>query len=119
MPPQVRPARSLMCPALGLFSLELLLEEESTYDRIDRREGLVDWIWELYGNKKLLLAADSKLSDDFNETEMECLMIVGFWCAHPQDSKRPSIQEAMNVLSGRASLPGLPPEKPVNGDCPL
>ncbi|CAH2042880.1 unnamed protein product [Thlaspi arvense] len=34
----------------------------------------------------LLQAADARLADDFGQQEMERLMIVGLWCAHPDYS---------------------------------
>jgi serine/threonine protein kinase len=66
---------------------------------------LVEWVWELYGRGELLDAADSRLCGDFDEQQMERLMIVGLCCAHPDYSLRPSIRKAINVLDFEASLP--------------
>ncbi|BFG29146.1 hypothetical protein CerSpe_154200 [Prunus speciosa] len=44
---------------------------------------------------------------------MECLMTVGLWCAHPDYSKRPSIQQAIQVLNFEIPLPILPSKMPV------
>ncbi|KAM2524244.1 hypothetical protein TB1_030209 [Malus domestica] len=44
---------------------------------------------------------------------MECLMIVGLWCAHPQYIFRPSIQQAIQVLNFEVPLPILPSKMPV------
>ncbi|KAF8013802.1 hypothetical protein BT93_I1606 [Corymbia citriodora subsp. variegata] len=74
---------------------------------------LVDWVWQLYGTGRLLDAADSKLDIDFNENQLECLMVVGLWCAHPNHIDRPSIREAFNVLNFNALLPILPSKLPV------
>ncbi|KAK2983192.1 hypothetical protein RJ640_018537 [Escallonia rubra] len=60
---------------------------------------MVEWVWELYGKGKLLEAADPKLSADFDQQEMEYLMIVGLWCAHPDNNLRPSIRQAIHVLN--------------------
>ncbi|KAK9938081.1 hypothetical protein M0R45_014840 [Rubus argutus] len=43
---------------------------------------------------------------------MECLIMVGLWCAHPDYNCRPSIQEAIDVLDSKAPLPNLPLEMP-------
>ncbi|KAK3432931.1 hypothetical protein EUGRSUZ_D00441 [Eucalyptus grandis] len=74
---------------------------------------LVDWVWELYGTKRLLDAADPKLGIDFDGNQLECLMVVGLWCAHPDYTFRPSIREASNVLNFNTSAPVLPSKLPV------
>ncbi|KAM1057570.1 hypothetical protein ACFX2I_030813 [Malus domestica] len=38
---------------------------------------MVEWVWELYGEGKVLEAADPKLCRGFDAKQMECLMIVG------------------------------------------
>ncbi|CAA3020740.1 L-type lectin-domain containing receptor kinase -like [Olea europaea subsp. europaea] len=77
------------------------------------RVRMVEWVWDLYGTGNLLEAADPKLCSDYNEPEIECLMIVGLWCAHPDNNFRPSIKEAIHVLNFEAQLPQLPSELPV------
>ncbi|KAF2296543.1 hypothetical protein GH714_040576 [Hevea brasiliensis] len=92
--------------ACGRRAVEPLLEEGQT--------RIVEWVWELYGIGKLLEAADPKLCRDFDEKEMERLMIVGLWCVHPDYKFRPSVRQVINVLlSSEAPLPILPPEMPV------
>ena len=44
---------------------------------------------------------------------MECLMVVGLWCAHPDSVQRASIRQAIQVLKFEAALPILPEKKPV------
>ncbi|CAN1258080.1 L-type lectin-domain containing receptor kinase IX.1 [Linum perenne] len=48
--------------------------------------GLVEWVWELYGNGNHGVAIDGRLAD-FDEKELECLIVVGLWCAHPDCSR--------------------------------
>ncbi|GLT68228.1 hypothetical protein SLA2020_404800 [Shorea laevis] len=50
---------------------------------------------------------------NYDMKEMECLMIVGLWCAHPDQSLRPSIRQAIQVLNFDAPLPKLPKKMPV------
>ena len=38
------------------------------------------------------------LKGQFDEKQMERLMVVGLWCAHPDYAHRPSIRQALNVL---------------------
>ncbi|OMO75786.1 putative kinase [Corchorus olitorius] len=51
--------------------------------------------------------ADKKLNMAFDIEQMECLMIVGLWCAHPDHNLRPSIRQALQVLNFDAPLPNL------------
>ncbi|KAK3162117.1 hypothetical protein QOZ80_1BG0085720 [Eleusine coracana subsp. coracana] len=74
---------------------------------------LVPWVWELYGKNALLHAADWRLKGEFEGEQMERLMVVGLWCAHPDYAHRPSIRQALNVLKFEAPLPVLPPKMPV------
>ncbi|THG10791.1 hypothetical protein TEA_010699 [Camellia sinensis var. sinensis] len=75
-------------------------------------EILVEWVWELYGRGNLLGATYVKL-EDFNEEQIECLIIVRLWCAHPDYNLRPLIKQAIQVLNLEAPLPSLPPKMPV------
>ncbi|KAJ1406987.1 Serine/threonine-protein kinase, active site [Sesbania bispinosa] len=74
---------------------------------------LVEWVWDLYGKGKLAEAADERLSLEFDEKQMECLMVVGLWCCHPDHTMRPSIRQVINVLNFEAPLPSLPAKLPV------
>ncbi|KAL2477418.1 L-type lectin-domain containing receptor kinase IX.1 [Forsythia ovata] len=77
------------------------------------RIRMVEWVWDLYGTGKLLEAADPKLCTDYDEQEIERLMIVGLWCAHPDYNFRPSINEVIHVLNFEAQLPLLQSKLPV------
>ncbi|KAK7317693.1 hypothetical protein RJT34_02132 [Clitoria ternatea] len=74
---------------------------------------LVEWVWDLYGKGKLVEAVDEKLNLEFDEQQMECLMVVGLWCCHPDPTMRPSIRQVINVLNFEAPLPSLPSRLPV------
>ncbi|KAG6652752.1 hypothetical protein CIPAW_05G028000 [Carya illinoinensis] len=80
---------------------------------------LVALVWESYGNQRLGDVVDKELGMEFEIKETECLMTVGLWCAHPDQSRRPSIRQAMQVLNFEAPLPNLPKKMPVpNYDVP-
>ncbi|KAJ9552132.1 hypothetical protein OSB04_016177 [Centaurea solstitialis] len=70
--------------------------------------SLVEWVRELYATGALLEAVDPRLGSDFEEEEIRCLMMVGLWCVHPESNLRPSIRQAIQVLSFEASLATLP-----------
>uniref|UniRef100_A0A0E0AX42 non-specific serine/threonine protein kinase n=1 Tax=Oryza glumipatula TaxID=40148 RepID=A0A0E0AX42_9ORYZ len=74
---------------------------------------LVEWAWDLYGQGDVLMATDEQLNGDYDTTEMERVITVGLWCAHPDPSVRPSIKVAMAMLESSEELPMLPTKMPV------
>nr|GMD08798.1 L-type lectin-domain containing receptor kinase IX.1-like [Ipomoea batatas] len=91
--------------ACGRKPIDLTAEET--------RVNIVEWVWKLYGTGQLLDAADANLWGEFNRREVEQMMIVGLWCAHPDCSLRPSIRQAIQVLNFDAPLPDLPETMPI------
>ncbi|KAG2622069.1 hypothetical protein PVAP13_3NG287700 [Panicum virgatum] len=87
-----------------------LVEEDEDEDDVIH---LVQWVWEFYGRGAILDATDARLTWEFDAREMEAVMVVGLWCAHPDRSLRPSIRQALNVLRLEAPLPSLPARMPV------
>lgn len=79
----------------------------------ERQVVLVPWVWELYGKESLVDPVDQRLCGDFDGKQIERLMIVGLWCAHPDHTLRPSIRQAMQVLNFEAGMPNLPMKMPV------
>ncbi|CAD6341579.1 unnamed protein product [Miscanthus lutarioriparius] len=75
---------------------------------------LVKWMWGLYGRNTILNAADEWLraaGDEANDRCMERVLVVGLWCAHPDQNERSSIAQAMHVLQSEdARLPKLTPQ---------
>ncbi|KAB1219362.1 L-type lectin-domain containing receptor kinase IX.1 [Morella rubra] len=100
--------------SFGVVALEIATGRRSTYTREkDSELGLVHWVWNLYGRGDLLSAIDGKLQMDYDEKQVECLMIVGLLCAHPDRNLRPSIGEAIQFLKLKATIPNLPTQMPV------
>ncbi|XP_044489632.1 L-type lectin-domain containing receptor kinase IX.1-like isoform X2 [Mangifera indica] len=100
--------------SFGIVALEIVCGRKPINPKA--KEGqiyMVQWVWELYGSEKLLEAADPRLSKEFDEQQLKRLMIVGLWCAHPDENLRPSIRQAIHVLNFEAELPILPPKMPV------
>ncbi|KAJ4775371.1 Concanavalin A-like lectin protein kinase family protein [Rhynchospora pubera] len=100
--------------SFGVVLLEITCGRRPIVPQQDQRKvSLVKWVWDLYGQHTLLEAVDGRLNGDFKRDEIECFMIVGLWCAHPEKSLRPSIKHVMSVLQFQAPLPNLPPKMPV------
>ncbi|KAI9110432.1 hypothetical protein K1719_018592 [Acacia pycnantha] len=80
----------------------------------DEQVLMVQWVWELYGRGELQEAVDKRLNNngDFDAQELDRLMIIGLWCAHPDYTMRPTIRQALNVLNFEAPLPNLPATMP-------
>ncbi|KAJ1285686.1 hypothetical protein BS78_03G296200 [Paspalum vaginatum] len=100
--------------SFGVVALEIACgRRPAELNEEPSKARLVPWVWELYGKNALLEAADRRLEGKFHEKQMERLLVVGLWCAHPDYAHRPSIRQALNVLKFEAPLPVLPPKMPV------
>ncbi|RLN01106.1 L-type lectin-domain containing receptor kinase IX.1-like [Panicum miliaceum] len=105
--------------SFGVVLLEIacgrrpLVARRGEEDREDDVIHIVQWVWEFYGRGDILDAADARLKGEFDARQMETVMVVGLWCAHPDRSLRPSIRQAVNVLRLEAPLPSLPTRMPV------
>ncbi|KAL9327371.1 hypothetical protein ACSQ67_008016 [Phaseolus vulgaris] len=100
--------------SFGVVALEITCGRKPVEVREEPgKVRLVEWVWNLYGKGKVLEAADEKLNLEFEEQQMECLMVVGLWCCHPDHTMRPSIRQVISVLNFEAPLPSLPSKLPV------
>ncbi|KAG6710012.1 hypothetical protein I3842_06G161100 [Carya illinoinensis] len=95
--------------SFGIVALEIACGRKPINPKAPEDQvALVEWVWELYGKGEVLGAADSRLGGDFDGEQMERLIIVGMWCAHPDRNLRPSIRQAIHVFNFEAPLPLLP-----------
>ncbi|XVE83034.1 hypothetical protein DITRI_Ditri16bG0054400 [Diplodiscus trichospermus] len=100
--------------SFGVVALEIACGRKPVEPREEpSKVRMVEWVWELYGKGHLLEAVDKRLGNVFDERQMECLMVTGLWCCHPDYSHRPSIRQVINVLNFEAPLPILPSKLPV------
>ncbi|XP_026453777.1 L-type lectin-domain containing receptor kinase IX.1-like [Papaver somniferum] len=95
--------------SFGIVALEIACGRKPVEQN---KENLVDWVWELYANGKIVEAADERLNMDFDGQQMERLLILGLWCAHPDPTTRPSIRQVMNLLNHESPLVNLPTKLP-------
>nr|KJB44036.1 hypothetical protein B456_007G231400 [Gossypium raimondii] len=100
--------------SFGVVALEIATGRRSV-DPIEENSqiGLVEWVWHLYGSGNLLSSVDKRMNAEFDEKQMECLMIVGLWCAHPDSNLRPSIKQVIQVLDFDMGIPNLPSKMPI------
>ncbi|KAK9012848.1 hypothetical protein V6N11_040880 [Hibiscus sabdariffa] len=100
--------------SFGMVALEIACGRKPVEARAEpSKVRLLEWVWDLYGKGQLLEAVDERLGKVFDTQQIECLMITGLWCCHPDYTHRPSIRQVINVLNFEAPLPSLPSKLPV------
>ncbi|XP_068313717.1 L-type lectin-domain containing receptor kinase IX.1-like, partial [Pyrus communis] len=93
--------------SFGVVALEIACGRR-TYQDGELHMPLVSWVWQLYLAGNILFAADERLERKFDQIEMECLLIIGLWCTHPNNKERPKAGQVMKVLQLEASFPEPP-----------
>ncbi|KAK7368867.1 hypothetical protein VNO80_10899 [Phaseolus coccineus] len=95
--------------SFGVVVLEIATGRKAIHHKhMEGEVSVVEWVWELYQLRNLLAAADENLRGEFDVQQMECLLVVGLWCANPDSASRPATRQVINVLNSEASLPILP-----------
>lgn len=107
-----RPSTESDVYSFGIVLLEIVSGRRPVVETSDEFFTLLRWVWSLYGKNKILDAADERLrGDELDDRRMERVLVVGLWCAHPDQTERPSVAQAMYVLQSEdARLPALPPQ---------
>lgn len=75
--------------------------------------SVVEWVWELYGKGMVGEAGDPNLVGEYEEKEMERMLVVGLWCTYPDHNMRPNAREVIKVLKLEVDLPVIPLTMPV------
>lgn len=74
---------------------------------------LVDWVWMLYRDDKLVEAVDERLGYEYVEEEARMLLLLGLACSHPNGVERPKTEDILHILSGTMPAPAVPFFKPA------
>lgn len=74
---------------------------------------LVDWVWTLHREGRILEAVDENLGNDYTVEEAERLLLLGLACSHPRARERPNAQVIVQVISGSVPTPYVPHFKPA------
>ncbi|KAG5052900.1 L-type lectin-domain containing receptor kinase VIII.1 [Glycine max] len=77
--------------------------------------NLVEWVWSLHREGRLLMAADPRLGGEFDDGEMRRVLLVGLACSHPDPLTRPTMRGVVQMLVGEAEVPLVPRTKPSTG----
>ncbi|KAL0424411.1 UNVERIFIED_CONTAM: putative L-type lectin-domain containing receptor kinase S.5 [Sesamum radiatum] len=98
--------------AFGAVLLEIVCGQRPG-TKIAGFQFLVDWVWLLHRDGKLLEAVDPKLGANYTAEEAERLLLLGLACSHPNASERPKTQAILQIISGMMPVPTVPPFKPA------
>jgi len=102
--------------AFGVLVLEVMCGKRpgNVYAQDDYKNSIVYWVWDLYGKGKVVGAVDVRLKkDEMKEEEVECVLVLGLACCHPNPHQRPSMRTVLQVLNGEAAPPEVPQERPA------
>ncbi|KAL3752775.1 hypothetical protein ACJRO7_000208 [Eucalyptus globulus] len=94
--------------SFGIVVLEITCGRR-TYQDGEFHVPLYKWVWQLYLVGNMLEAVDQKLDSSFDRKEMECLMMVGLWCVHPDPRRRPKAGQVIRFLQLEVPVPELSP----------
>lgn len=97
--------------AFGIVLLELVCGRKPGA-KIGGYYLLIDWVWSLYREGRLLDAVDEKLGDKFDADEAKRILLLGLACSHPIASERPKTQAIVQIISGLIPVPDVPHFKP-------
>lgn len=74
---------------------------------------LVDWVWSLHRDGRILEAVDERLGGDYEAEEARRLLLLGLACSHPTAAERPKTPTIVQILSRSVDVPRVPPFKPA------
>ncbi|KAL9345779.1 hypothetical protein Peur_060632 [Populus x canadensis] len=96
----------------GAVVLEVVCGQRP-WTKIGGFQFLVDWVWSLHREERILEAVDERLNSDYVAEEAKRLLLLGLACSHPIASERPKTQAIFQIISGSVPPPHVPPFKPA------
>ncbi|XP_065856806.1 probable L-type lectin-domain containing receptor kinase S.5 [Euphorbia lathyris] len=75
--------------------------------------SIVNWVWDFHRKGSILDVADKRLCGEYDDLDMECFLVLGLGCCHPNPNDRPSMKMVLQVLKGEAPPPILPNQRPA------
>ncbi|KAK7392790.1 hypothetical protein VNO78_21238 [Psophocarpus tetragonolobus] len=102
--------------AFGVLVLEVVCGKRpgKVHAQDDYKNSIVYWVWDLYGKGNVVGAVDERLKkEEIKEEEVECVLVLGLACCHPNPHQRPSMRTVLQVLNGEATPPEVPMERPA------
>jgi serine/threonine protein kinase len=96
----------------GAVVLEVVCGQRP-WTKIGGFQFLVDWVWSLHREGRILEAVDERLNNDYVAEEAQRLLLLGLACSHPIANERPKTQAIFQIVSGSVPAPRVPPFKPA------
>ncbi|KAI3824221.1 hypothetical protein L1987_05671 [Smallanthus sonchifolius] len=81
--------------------------------KVNGFQFMVDYVWSLYREGRILDAVDKRIADDYDVEEAQRFLLLGLACSHPIASERPKTHTIVQILSGSTVVPPVPPFKPA------
>ncbi|KAI4310723.1 hypothetical protein MLD38_035678 [Melastoma candidum] len=79
---------------------------------LEPNTNLVEWVWSLHRDGRLLSAADERLGGEFDEDDMVQTLLIGLACSQPDPTTRPTMRAVIQMLVGEVPVPIVPKTKP-------
>lgn len=102
--------------AFGVLVLEVVTGRRSLGKADAEFPLLVDWVWWLHQEGRLLEAVDVELRAsemEFEADDAARLLLLGLSCSNPNPSDRPTLANVLQVVTKTAPLPDVPLVKPA------
>ncbi|KAI3866559.1 hypothetical protein MKW92_052000 [Papaver armeniacum] len=74
--------------------------------------SLVEFVWNLHREGRLLEAVDAGIRGEFEEEEMSKVILIGLNCSNPDPVARPTMRCVVQMFLGEAQVPIVPKTKP-------
>ncbi|XP_057827805.2 probable LRR receptor-like serine/threonine-protein kinase At1g56140 isoform X1 [Cryptomeria japonica] len=93
--------------SFGVLILEIVSGRKHTDTSLEeKRAYLLEWVWHLYEEKKVLQLVDgSLLSSGYNEEEVVRIINVGLLCTRENPGRRPRMSTIVEMLEGKIETP--------------
>ncbi|KAK9154105.1 hypothetical protein Sjap_001585 [Stephania japonica] len=90
------------------------IERHSRLDNANNANNanLVEWVWRLHREGRLVSGGDMRLGGEFDQGEMRRVLLIGLVCSHPDPLHRPTMRGVVQMLGGEAEVPVVPTTKP-------
>ncbi|CAN6270834.1 unnamed protein product, partial [Urochloa humidicola] len=97
--------------AFGVLILEIVTGKTAVNNK--QFSHVTDWVWHLHRDGTLLGAVDPVLTTNgFEASDARRLLLLGLACSSPNPSERPTMVEALQIVTKSAPPPDVPLEKP-------
>ncbi|KAK9104352.1 hypothetical protein Scep_021196 [Stephania cephalantha] len=94
--------------SFGVVVLEVVCGKRPIDTWSEDEPLLIDWVRDLYEERRLSEGADEKIGGEYKVEEMEIVMKLGLACCHPDPSHRPTMKDVVAVLIGEDQAPTTP-----------